>query len=336
MSTQAPAYSSQNVSTRQIIVDKIRRMGGAATDALLDPSGKYFTLSDIDGLIGYRIEKGIFIAFGDPVCLPENRSMLVTSFHQYAKDQGFDVIYMTASEEFAKWAMDNVCKVLIRFGDEFTIDPHNDPRNHTGTRGSLVRRKTKHATKEGVHIKEYHTHDERLELSLEEVGKQWLEARRGPQIHISNVRLFDDRFGKRWFYAQKDERIVGTVTINKLEKHQGWLLNHVMFTPDAPHGTPELLVVAVLETLANEGCHYVTFGSSPSSELKEIVGLNPFSASIAKLTFKAINKLFHLDGHKVFWDKFHPESQGSFLLFTSTSIGLKEILALKNALNVTV
>lgn len=321
---------------RQELVALMRRYGGITSDALLDPSCHYYREPGLEGFIGYKIENRTAVVFGDPVCPPSNRERLVSGFHHYCSEEGWSVVYISASEEFARWAILEECSLMIEFGNEFYIDPHNDPRGHTGNHGSLVRRKVKHALKEGAVVKEYLSHDKELENAIEQVGIFWLEARRGPQIHISQVRLFNDPFGKRWFYAQQGDRVVGAVVLNRLDRHGGWLMNHIVFAPDAPRGTPELLVVTALEAVAKEGCHYVTFGNSPSSQLGETQGMSAFSSWVAHLSFRVISKLFHLHGHKMFWDKFHPESRKSYLLFTDRRIGLKQLLALKNALNVSV
>ena len=97
-----------------------------------------------------------------------------------------------------------------------------------------VRRKTKHALHEGVAVTEYLEADNQLESAMERVGEAWLSRRRGPQIHISHIRLFADRYGKRWFYAQQAGRVVGVVVLNQLQMRQGWLMNHLMLAR-SPH-----------------------------------------------------------------------------------------------------
>lgn len=321
---------------RQHHVQLIRRYGSLTSDALLDPSCHYYMENSIQGLIGYKLENKTAVVFGDPVCAPKDTAALTENFHDFCREQGWSTVYISTSEDFARWAIGNTCSALIQFGDEFYIDPHNDPREKTGTHGSLVRRKVRHAQREGVSVSEYTQRDEKMENAIDQVGLAWLEARKGPQIHISHVRMFNDRQGKRWIYAKQGDRIVGAAVLNRLEKHDGWLLNHIVFSPDAPNGTPELLVVTALETTAKEGCHYVSFGNSPASSLGETSGLSMLSTYVARLAFKMANRYFHLDGHKMFWDKFTPESRRSFLLFAQPRIGLQEIRALKSALNVTI
>lgn len=318
-----------------IILERIRRWGHASSDALLGNAVEYFTLPQIDGLIGYRQERKCIIVFGDPVCPPNDRPELALSFHHFAEQQGSSLIYISASKSFVEWSlMNNVCPKAIEFGEELTIDPHADPRQNTGVAASLVRRKVRHALREGVTFHEYIPEDIETEHSIEEVGKAWLKNRHGPQVYISNVNLFTNRLGKRWFYTSQNDRINGVALLHQLQAKQGWLLNHIMMTPDAPHGISELLVVNILELLAKESCKYITFGSVPASQLGEVHGMSPLSKWMAKMIYQLARRHFHLDSRKIFWDKFHPESQPTYLLFNRPSIGIQELSGLYRALNV--
>jgi lysylphosphatidylglycerol synthetase-like protein (DUF2156 family) len=316
---------------RRWIIESVRKWGGAASDALLDPACQIFKTTE--GLIGYKSENDCMIVLGDPVCDTSHWQPLVQAFHAYCHKLGKHAIYVSASESFSAWAMKCVCNISMEFGEELIIDPGLDPREYTGDHGSLVRRKVRHASHEGLLVDEYLVYDKKLENAMKQVGDQWLKNRKGLQIYLTHLNLFFNRLGKRWFYAHKGDQIVGVVVLNQLQKFQGWLLNHLMITLDAPHGTPESLVVKALETLSHEGCHYVTFGAIPGDKLGEIVGLNEPSKWVAQQSFKIAKGLFNLGGRKKFWEKFHPKSQRFYLLF-SQKINPKDIVGLLKALNV--
>lgn len=321
---------------RSWLVNCVRRWGSMTSDAVLDPACQIFKLPHLDGLIGYRVESNCAVVFGDPVCSTFDIPQLVEAFHAYCKERGWKVIYVIASEKFTHWALEHICGASIQFGNELFMDPQNDPRKNTGVYASLVRRKFRHAEREGLTVHEYTGNDSKLEQAIEQVGKEWLASRHRPQVYISHVRLFDDRAGKRWIYAQKDNQIVGIVVLNQLQAYQGWLLNRLMITPTAPHGTPESLVVTALEIIANEKYPFATFGSIPTDELGQIIGLNKLSAWLTKASFKIANKIFHLEGHKKFWEKYHPLSRPSYVLLTEPHLGLRETLSLMRALNMSV
>lgn len=327
------SFSSPSLP-RQEVIGLVRKWGGMNSDAVLDPECKFFTVPGIKGFIGYRLEANCAVVFGDPVCSFTDMQELTSKFHHALKMRGTKIIYIAASEKFSDWAIGNVAQSLVEYGEELFLDPHSCPMERQGTHASLIRRKVKHAIKEGVKIKEYVIPDRDTEQMIEKVGNEWLKSRRGPQIHISHIYLFHDRQGKRWFYAQKGDDIVGVIVLNELQSKQGWLLNHLMITPSAPHGTPEILVVNALEALKLENCHYVSFGAIPSRQLGKIEGLGSISSYTASFIYKIVYRIFHLGGHKMFWGKFNPQTARSYLLFSHSSIGIKEIYALKRAMNV--
>lgn len=321
-------------SERHYLVNLLRRWGGASTDAVLDPVCQSFYAPNIEGVIGYRVEFGCALVYGDPVCNPDDAPALASAFHRFCEDNNLSIIFLAASKRFAKWAIKNICKSSVEFGNELFLDPQIDPEKRTGTHASLVRRKVKHALKNDVIVHEHLSYDASIEQAIDQVGATWLQGRRGPQIHISNVRLFDDREGKRWFYAQQGDAIVGVIVVNHLQSKEGWLLNHLMITPQAPGGTSELLVVKAIQTLGRENCRYATFGSVLGEDIGEIEGFGRVSSWMAHRIVKLTNRLFHLSGRRTFWEKFHPTSESSYILFSNKSVSIKNLLCLQRALNI--
>jgi lysylphosphatidylglycerol synthetase-like protein (DUF2156 family) len=322
-----PSMLDSNIDTqRQRVIECVRRYGGAASAAVLDPANTIFSYSDIDGLIGYRVEWGCAVVFGDPVCAIADRPALTEAFHRYCDNQQLNVIYVTASASFTDWALNHVCHAAIQFGEELSLDPQIDPRDRTGVYASLVRRKVKHALKSGVTASEYLEPQSELQQAMEHVGEEWLKSRRGPQLYISHVHLFDEPYGKRWFYTEHEGKIVGIVVLNELR-------DRLMMTPDAPNGTPELLVITALNAAREAGSSYVTFGAVPLESVGDLKGVGQITSWLTKHGFKLARKVFNLEGRKKFWEKFHPECEASYLLFGRKHIGIRDIGALMRALN---
>ena len=167
--------SENSVLNRQIVVNTVRQWGGSCTDAVLDPNCKIFSIQGCEGFIGYRLEYRCAVVLGDPVCPPEGLSTLASAFHEFCRLRGYEYIYMSASEEFTRWALKNGCHSAIEYGKELSVNPQISPRSRTGERASLVRRKVRHAQKEGVEVQEYVTHDEVVQEAMESVGDAWLK-----------------------------------------------------------------------------------------------------------------------------------------------------------------
>jgi len=316
------------------LVDIVRRWGGSTADGVLDPLCRIFQTPEIEGVIGFRLAHGCAIVFGDPMSAPGNKMTLARAFQRYCQEQNWNVIYIIASEEFTRQYMAEGKAASVKFGEELYLDPHKDPMKNTGENGCLVRRKVRRAIREGLTFHEY-SNNRDLEQGIKQVASSWLQGRDGPQIHISHANVFENRMGKRWFYAERDGNLMGVVVLNELKSKQGWLLNHLMPRPEAPHGTSELLVVSALNKLAEENCHYVTFGAVPADALHEVEGLGQFSSWLAKLSYKMARRIFHLDGPGTFWGKFLPQSKPCYVIFSSGHVTIKGVMALMRALNVT-
>lgn len=317
---------------RQQAAALIMRLGHPPASVLYDPHYLMFMVPGIDGFVGYRVESKCAVVTGDPVCAENDMPALAFAFHEHCQKNGWSVIYLIVSEHFCRWAVGKVCRASVRYGEELIVDPAIDPSK--GRKGEKLRWKVHKAVEDGVVIHEYLGHHIDLEKDIELASNRWLKSRKGPQIYLADLDIFACRFGKRWFYAKKEDRIVGLLVINRVDKHDGWVLNLLMATPDSPVGTSEHLMMTVIEQLRAENCHFFSLGAAPRKSLSEIVGLNPLSTLIARVFFKIANWLFHLHSRRQFLKKFLPTSVPSYLLFSQSKIGLNELRAIKKSTNI--
>ena len=320
-------------SERLEFVKMIRKWGSVSAGGLLDAPCQIFYHPGIEGFIGYRLEGSNAVVLGDPVCAPQHRAALAISFQEECAKQKIGVIYTIASPDFASWAHENLSAIAIEWGEIFICDPSHNPIDSSGPKASLVRRKTKHALKENVIVQEYFGADPAIEAQIEKLGEAWLGKRQGAQIYLCALNIFKDRFGKRWFYAEQDKKIIGFLQLHALESRQGWLLNHVITGKNAPNGVSELLIVSALRQLDQEGCHCVLMGPVPTYSLKEIKGANRFITQFARLVYNFARKIFHLDRHGEFWEKFQLPTEGSYLVFPEKNLKISSIKSVLKAYN---
>lgn len=325
---------SETVKTaRETIVKLIRKWGDVNTDGLLEPTVKTFFSAGIEGFIGYRIEGAHAVVFGDPVCSAANKPTLALAFQKHCESKNLKVVYTIVSKDFANWTFKALDASTVEFGETFILDPFHNPVNNKGSHAVLVRKKVKHATKTGVTVEEYTGNDPVIEQEINSIASQWVQRRRGPQIYLAHITLFNDREGKRWFYAKHEGKIVGLIVLNELKAKDGWLLNNQMLIQSAPNGTSELLIISALETLEKEDCHYVEAGPVTRKELGEIQGMNKAIEQLTRLVFKGAKHVFHLDGYEAFWTKFDPKLEGCYLSFPKRNIGYSSVRALMAAFN---
>jgi lysylphosphatidylglycerol synthetase-like protein (DUF2156 family) len=318
---------------REKLVEYVRNWSTTSTDAILDPACRIFTIPDVEGFIGYGVASGYAVVFGEPLCAKKDKPLLANAFQEYCKGQNLGVIYVIVSEDFARRIVNPSGSVLINFGDQLMISPVIDPCTHTGPKAIRLRNKVRMAIKHGVTVTEYLSGDSKLEEQIEQIPKKWLNNRHGPQIYMGNISLFTNRKGKRWFYAKQNGQLVGVLILSQLKEEQGWLLNNSLVTPDASHGTSELLVVTSLNVLKNENCSKVIYGPIAQTELGKIEGLGKISTWLMRLIYRVIRKVMHLDSHIGFWGKFFDQNEPSFILFNQKPIGPKAVIAILKVFN---
>lgn len=317
------------------IAKLITRLGRPPSVVALDPQTQFFKLNHIEGFIGYRLQGSLALVFSDPVCKDENMEELTLAFHNFAQKNHWEIIYIMASEKFARWAMQNVCKALVQVGEELVVDPSDvDPTK--GRKGEKLRWKMHHGQLQGVEITEYLPYDPSLEEKLKEAATRWQKERKGPQIYFAKIEVFNSRYGKRWFYAVKDNQIVGLLTLNRIDKYDGFVINHLLPMPNAPAGTSELLVMNAFECLKKEGCHFFALGGAPGEQIGEIIGFGKFASFSARKVFRFVNWYFQLRLRKTYFKKFHPNVIPSYFLFTNPHLKIKTLKGLIKGLNVSI
>lgn len=313
------------------IAKYVKQWGGSPSIALLDSNCEIFKHPGIDGLIGYRSEAGDAFVFGDPVCEPGSKIKLAKAFDEFCKEKKQTIIYTQVSDEFGQWALKYYDGALVEIGQDYYVNPQNNPTE--GSEARMLRKKVNHALHEGSIVLEYTGMDIELENALEELKNDWLKSRKGPQIYLSSAQLFENREGKRWFYAKQGNVLVGLCMLNRLEARKGWVLNLLMATNEAAHGITELLVVSVLDQLRKENCEYLTFGVVTSKDLNQIIGLSNFSTWLARTAFKGAKWIFNLDGRRKYWEKYKPKGESSHVLFTHRNVSLCDVFGLMRAMN---
>jgi lysylphosphatidylglycerol synthetase-like protein (DUF2156 family) len=187
-----------------------------------------------------------------------------------------------------------------------------------------------------VAIREYRGEtaaDPALEARAEEACGEWLNARHGAQMYLAKPRLFTDRPGRRWFLAERGGRVVGLLSLLRVNFFGCRdLINLVFATPEAPRHTSDLLVTAALRTLREEGTRLLCLGIAPRAELGRIEGFGGGSGFLARRTYRLASTLLHPHGKAVFWEKFGVFRRESlYLLFKPPRVGLREVYAIFHA-----
>lgn len=306
------------------IASVIKRLGNPVSTILLDSPCHVFTLPKIDGLIGYQLVRHCAIVMGDPVCASQDLAELTEGFHRYCEECNWTIMYLLSSGQFAQWAMsNNRCKTSIQVGEELILDPTQFQLRQK------LRWKVNHAKQFGVEVKECLSLDLALKEKMEIMIQTWLSGKHGPQIHLGSLASFEIHPNKRIFYAFQAGKVIGLLALSRIDQFQGWVVSSFLALADAPVGTTEDLLSSTVAVLAEENCQFLCLGAVAGPKMGKIVGLSRFWKFCAHAIFGCARWLFHFDRRKIYFDKFHPHLQHTYVLCNGR-LTIKDLLALKD------
>jgi lysylphosphatidylglycerol synthetase-like protein (DUF2156 family) len=318
------------------VSDLVVEYGGALAHGLLEPDCRAFRSDGVEGVVGYRQSWRCAVVLGDPVCPPSEQPVLAARFRDFCAACGRDTVYAGASESLAAVERERgAC--AVEFGRTLTFDPRRD--SQAGARGHELRKKVKHARRDGVVVEEYRpeaSRDAARERAIVQTAGAWLAARHGIQTYVSHLHLFDPFLhGRRWFFARVGSRVVGVLVLVRMESHDGYLIQHLLAAPAAPVGVTELLVVECFDALAAEECVYATFGPAPAEALGAIDNLGRGSAAFTRRVYAMLYRRCRLGQRVQFQRKFQPASaEPVFLVFEPARVRLRHVLGVIRAFHV--
>jgi phosphatidylglycerol lysyltransferase len=246
----------------------LRRFGTNSNSFLIRYAGdwRYFFGTSVDGVVCYvRIDRTA-VAWGDPLCAPDDAHALLREFLDSMRDRGLRTALLVLQEEPARVAMALGCSALnIGAEPSFDLATWRVPR---GDRGKKLRWCLNHGRRAGVRIEEYRMvaagRDPNLERRMQEVQRRW-EAGLGRSVIRSFLgsNPMAEFESKRIFLAWRGDRLEAFLACSPVHGRDGWYLEDLVRLPDATNGATELLVVTAMERLRDGGSRFATLGIAP-------------------------------------------------------------------------
>jgi phosphatidylglycerol lysyltransferase len=147
---------------------------------------------------------------------------------------------------------------------------------------------------------------------VDTLSAEWTGSRRAGVGFgwLFGVEPFSHSAAKKYFAARTpDGALVGVLAASPIPARDGWYLEDVLRSRNAPDGTSDLLVVEALRTLAAGGAKLATLGTVPLSEKGEAglcVGHNRLVERAFRFSRKRLNRLYNFEGLGHFKSKFVP------------------------------
>lgn len=272
------------------------------------PGAKAFTLPGVQGAIVYGEFGRVWLAAGDPLAAFDDTPGLVKAFLCSARKAHRIVAFVPATERFAQQAIkEGLSAIKIGAAPYFDLQTWN-PR---GNSAKKMRAGVNQAERAGVRIELVEVLTETFKTETTRVCLEWLKSR--PAAQTFGWLLALDPFlhfeRKKLFAARAGGRLVGLLALSPIPTRNGWYLEDVLRTNDAPQGTADLLVVHALKYLKAEGVALATLGTSPLARDGED-NLSTKDHGVIERALRTVsrrfNTFYNFEGLRTFKGKFVP------------------------------
>ncbi|THG93233.1 hypothetical protein EW026_g7952 [Hermanssonia centrifuga] len=246
----------------------IAKYGDATNTSWVDPAWTVWRDDTTGAAVGYIVQGGFAVVFGNPLCESSQIPRVVKGFLHFLHSDKANLkpIWCCVDKDTERYLAEELgWSAVIAVAEERVNPIEVDPASQDKT----VRRKIHRAEREGVKVHEVEGEPEpEVKKKIEERCMEWAANRKGTQIHLTGVRPFDDVQHRKYFYAtDKDGEICSVVVLAQLAAIHGFQIKWALEFSNAPLGAIEYILSYVIKKLGDAGVRTATFGAGASQKL---------------------------------------------------------------------
>jgi len=227
---------------------------------ILNPGILHWFHPNGEAVVGYVRKHRYLLVAGAPVCAPENLSAVTKAFEHFAARQSCRVCYVCAAQRLRDLFQHSPQHCEVAVGREPVWNPLHWPdilKRRRSLRAQLNR-----ATNKSVQIDATDPAFAANDPEFHRVLTDWIANRGLPPLHFmvepEILRgVLDDRLV---FAARRNQRLVAYLIASPVPARNGYLIEELARSREAPNGTSELLIDAAMRRFAAANCDYVTMG----------------------------------------------------------------------------
>lgn len=309
--------------------DLIANYGDSTATSYGDEKFRIWQHSETGAVIAWAPEGRHAIILGDPLCDPSQYYRIISSFlHWLKKETKYKPIFVLVGREAEEVLGERLgWKTLSPVAEErvdlIRSHPENDPE---------VARKIRKAHSEGVKITDL-DHNKPIPDEIKQRANKrvhdWLNNRKGQQIHLSNIDLFRDEKHRRYYIAEdKEGTLCGIAVMAEIAPRHGWQAKYTLDFPDAPSGTIEAITIHALQAAAAAGVQQVSFGGGASPHLLPGHHMTGTKVKVLQATYDGIIKQFNLVRKSEFREKMGAIADPVYVAYPAHGLGSRGIRAI--------
>ena len=260
------------------------------------------------GAVCYVERGNVWVVTGEPLAADGDLREVTQKFVGHARLHRKLVVFLPTSERFARAVAGKHYRIhKIASSPYFDLQKW-DPKGNSakGLRLGLNR-----ARKAGISVERVSEITPGFKREVASLCEGWLGGRSAGVSFGWLFRLapFQNADAKRYFAARNaDGELVGLLAASPIPARDGWYLEDVLRSADAPTGTADLLVFEALRGLAADGAQLATLGTVPLSEIgtDDITSKGYLLGRILDLTRQNLKPIYNIEGLRCFKSKFVP------------------------------
>ena len=300
---------------------------------IVNPGIKRWFSEDGEAVVGYVPAAGFRIVAGAPVCPRRNLKEIIDAFESDARRCHEKVCYFCAENRLEEAVRGSQTHTKFLLGAQPTWNPQDWPAivaGHRSMRAQLSRAKNK-----GVRVSEFSPDEAQADARLDKCLHQWLATKGLPPLHfLVEPETLNRLENRRVLVAERDDEVVGFVTLSPVAERQGWLFEQFPHRPGAPNGTVELMIDAAMRTIALDGCEYATLGLAPLSRRANVEPFhNPLWLDLVLAWLRKHGQRFYnFDGLDAFKAKLRPPRwEPVFAVSNESRVSVRTLYAIASA-----
>ncbi|KAF2750785.1 aspartyl-tRNA synthetase [Sporormia fimetaria CBS 119925] len=334
-STMHPPWEGKDRAAAGIDFQPVEKLianyGDATNTSWLEPRTEIWRDEFTGAAVGFVPVDGFAITVGDPLCHESQLVKTITGYLRYIKkDRGLKPLWLLVNQVVEETLATKFNWRTFSVVAEQRVDPAHNP----ALNDSEIQKKIRKAEREGVKITDYPIGSpppEEMRQKVDERVQDWLNNRKGKQVHLTNIRPWQDMEHRQYHIAVNgDGLIVAFVAMAQLSPDHGWQVKYSLDFPNAPGGAIEYIVTHALKVVAQGGATTVTFGGGASSKFTPGHNVKGARVKVLSKAYKAIATELKLTNKTEFREKLGATDDPSYICYPPHGLGPLAVKAILN------
>ncbi|KAF1346663.1 aspartyl-tRNA synthetase-like protein [Delphinella strobiligena] len=332
-STLHPAWEGKDRAAAGLELPPVEKLianyGDASNTSWLEPRTEIWRDEHTGAAVGFVPHQGYAITVGDPLCHISQYTKIISGYLRYIKkERNLKPLWLLCGADTEEILASKLDWRTFSVAAEQRLDPGNNPAVHDHD----IRRKIRHAEKEGVKIHDCPLGEppsKDIKAKIDKRVQDWLANRKGKQVHLTDIHPWQDEEHRVYHYAtDKEGTICGLVIMAQLSPEHGWQVKFSLDFPGAPSGAIEHLVMHALKEAAATGATSVTFGGGATNKLNPGHNLKGTRIKVLSKAYHAIATELKLTNKSEFREKLGAQEDPIYVCYPPHGLGPSGVKAI--------